>query len=95
MSGSDAEFRLGNGTSRAIGLAGGRSLVPGFDFWIVCNDMILNILPSEHGRGERATVLPGKTMRLVFSGELEKGGRCHVRLKLQDGAYVESNEFQP
>jgi hypothetical protein len=95
MSGSDAEFRLGNGTSRTIGLIGARSLAAGADYWVICNNMILNNLPSEHGWGERATVSPGESMRVVFGGEFQKGGRCLVRLGLQDGAHVESNEFQP
>jgi hypothetical protein len=34
-------------------------------------------------------------MRVVFEGEFQKGSRCRVRLGLQDGAHVESNEFQP
>ena len=95
MSGSDAEFRLGNGTSRTIGLIGARSLVAGFDFWITCNNMLLNTLPSEQGWGERATVPPGESIRVVFRGEFEKGGRCHVRLRLQDGSDIDSSEFQP
>jgi len=39
MSGSDAEFRLGNGTSRTIGLIGARSLVAGADYWVTCDNM--------------------------------------------------------
>ena len=95
MSGSDAEFRLGNGTSRTIGLIGARSFAAGADYRVICNNMILNHLPSEHGWGERATVSPGESMRVVFEGEFQTGGRCLVRLGLQDGAHVESNEFQP
>jgi hypothetical protein len=95
FSGSDAELRLGNGTSRAIGFAGARSLVSGSDFWIICNDAVLNSLPSDHGLGERATVPPGETMRVVISGEFQKGRRCFVRLKLRDGTEIDSNEFQP
>jgi hypothetical protein len=93
MSRAGAEFLLGNGASEVIGLAGARSLVPGFDFWIICNNAILNPLPSEHGRGERATVSPGESIRIVLSGEFEKGGRCLVQLKLKDGSRIESNEF--
>jgi len=94
-SGSDAEFRLGNGTSRTIGLIGARSLVAGSDFRIICNNMISNALPSERGWGERATLAPGEAMRVVFRGEFEKGGRCLVRLRLQDGGGIDSNEFRP
>ena len=95
MSGSDAEFRLGNGTSRTIGIVGTHSLVSGFDFWIICNDGISNNLPSELGWGERDAVLPGKTMRVVINGAFEKGARCLVQLKLKDGTRIDSNEFQP
>jgi hypothetical protein len=53
MSGSDAEFRLANGTSKIIRIVGARSLVPGFDYLVICNNSISNNLPSERGRGER------------------------------------------
>lgn len=95
FSGSDAELRLGNGTSRTIGFAGARSLVSGFDFWIICNDAILNTLPSDRGLGDRATLPPGQTMRVVITGQFQKGSRCLVRLKLRDGTEIDSNEFQP
>jgi hypothetical protein len=96
MSGTDAEFQLGNGTAKAIGLIGARSLVPGFDFSIVCNGSILNDVPSEqHGWGERDAVLPGQSMQVVFRAGFEKGSHCVIQLKLQNGQTVDSNEFQP
>lgn len=96
MSRDDAEFRLGNGTSRALGLVGAHSLVPGFDYSIICNGSILNQIPSEqHGWGERDALLPGQSMRVVFRGGFEKGSRCFIQLKLKDGQTVDSEEFKP
>ena len=95
ISGADAEFRLGNGTSRTIGIANGSSLVSGFDFWIVCKGAVLNSHPSDHGRSERVTLSPGESMHVFITGEFEKDGRCRVSLKLRDGTHVDSNEFQP
>jgi hypothetical protein len=46
MSGTDAEFVLGNGTSKAIGLLDARSLVPGFDFSTTGG---VNAPPCYHG----------------------------------------------
>jgi hypothetical protein len=34
-------------------------------------------------------------MRVVISGEFQKGGQCRVQLKLKDGALIDSSEFQP
>src|SRR5215471_2624998 len=76
MSGSDAEFRLANGTSRAIGIVDARSLVAGSDFSVVCNNMILNNTPSAHGWGDRDMLSSGESMRVVLRAEFEKGALC-------------------
>jgi hypothetical protein len=94
VSGTDAAFVLGNGTSRSIGVTSPQALLSGFDFWITCNDMLLNNLPADHGQSERETLTPGETTRVSISGEFQKGGRCSVRLKLRDGTEVDSNEFK-
>jgi hypothetical protein len=76
---AQARLRLGNGTSRSIGIVNGPSLVSGFDFWIICNGAVLNTRPSKHGRSERVTLPPGESMHVFITGEFEKDGRCRVR----------------
>lgn len=94
MSGSEAEFRLANGTSRPIGIVDARSLVAGSDFSVVCNNMILNNIPSERGWGDRDMLSSGESMRVVFRAEFEKDALCLVQLKLKDGSRIDSSEFR-
>jgi hypothetical protein len=96
MSAGDAEFQLSNGTSKAIGIVAASSLVPGFDYSILCDGATMNQLPSEqHGWAERDVVLPGQSMRVFFRGGFEKGSRCAIQLKLKSGATIDSTEFVP
>ena len=106
LSGSDAVFRLDNGSSQTIRFRGLRTIRAGADPWdthIECEapngaTMYEHPIALVVDKPSRIEVSPGEQMRLVIgiqtSGE-DKGAHCRLHLKLEDGSIVTSNDFAP
>lgn len=105
-SGSDAVFRLENGSSQTIRFRGLRTIRASADPWdthIECEsahnaDMYEHPIALVVDKPSRIEVSPGEQMRLVIgiqiSGE-DKGAHCRLHLRLEDGSIVTSSEFTP
>lgn len=107
-SGSDVIVRLVNGSNNAVYVRAEDALSWVFVTWpsatsIRCESippglMVENPLPLADGASRRVQVSPGEQVRLkVTTGTPQhyKGGRCHLTLRLDDGAVVGPIEFKP
>lgn len=105
---SDVTFRLINGTGRTIYLRGSHLLSLAIEPWAGDTGLECEAVPyagSEEepiGFGEGTPAIfkisPGETIRLVVPTGLPqrfKGGRCRLKVRLQDGTIVGPSEFQP
>ena len=102
---SEVVFDLVNGSSQAIRVRGSYKIWKrAVELWLGDSDIECRDVLDEDpfglgdGRPRSVEIRPGQQLRLIIFSSFpykHKGGRCLLRLKLEDGTIIGPSEFVP